>query len=140
MKKWLFSTKGMNIDWAALILRLAFGGIMMLSHGKGKLNLILNWTSESKFADPIGLGEYNSLTLTVFAEFICAMFLVLGLFTRVSSFLLAFTMGVAYFVIHASDPFKQGEMSFIYFIVFTLLLFTGPGKYSIDALIGGKKK
>ena len=53
---------------------------------------------------------------------------------------MAFTMGIAYFVVHSSAPFGEKELSFIYLTIFSILLFTGAGKFSIDAMIGGKKK
>ena len=43
-------------------------------------------------------------------------------------------MAVAFFDVHDAD-FPEGELSFIYLILFLLLYITGPGKYSIDYLI-----
>lgn len=44
------------------------------------------------------------------------------------------TMSVAFFDVHDAI-FPEGELSFIYLILFLLLYITGPGKYSVDYLI-----
>jgi putative oxidoreductase len=64
--------------------------------------------------------------------------LVLGLFTRYASIPSIIAMLVAVFVAHADDPFKEAEHAFLYLIAYIVILFTGPGKYSLDALISKK--
>ena len=61
-----------------LILRLVAGGTMMMAHGLPKFN---NYAALlERFPDPIGFGVSAALTLTIFAELICAALVVLGLF------------------------------------------------------------
>jgi putative oxidoreductase len=77
--------------------------------------------------------------MTVFAEFFCAAFVVLGLFTRLACIPLIIAMGVAFFLVHnaryAAGP-GGGELALLFFIGFIVLLFMGPGKISLDNLIG----
>jgi putative oxidoreductase len=120
-----------------LILRVAAGGIMLFSHGWGKMMKFGELSTQ--FPDPIGLGSAVSLSLTVFSEVFCAVALVIGLGTRFVSFPLLITMLVAAFVIHAEDPFAKKEMAILYASMFGTLLFTGGGKFSIDSLIFKKK-
>ena len=120
-------------DFGKLILRVLASLAMMLSHGLGKLKNFEYLTT--KFSDPLGIGSTMSITATVFAEFFCALFLIVGLCSRFCSAVLAFTMGVAFFVVHNGDAFKDREMAFIYGIIFIMLAVSGPGKYSIDRLI-----
>lgn len=47
-----------------------------------------------------------------------------------------FTMGIAFFVIHANDAFAMKELALVYLIVFILMYISGPGKYSVDYMIG----
>ncbi len=117
-------------DIALLLLRLAFGGTMVLFHGWPKLERIL--AGDPKFGDPIGLGPELSLYLVTFAEFLCAILVTLGLFTRLALLPLIFAMGVAFFVAHWGDPFNKMYGSFSYLISFIALLLTGPGRYSLD--------
>src|SRR6056297_84350 len=61
-----------------LILRLFTGGCMLIAHGWGKLTSFGELSS--KFPDPIGLGSAPSLALAIFAEVVCAIAVMLGLF------------------------------------------------------------
>ena len=73
MMKFLQSDHSRN--YAALALRLS--AAMMLFHGWGKMANFTEWSET--FADPIGLGGTGSLALTVFAEVICTIFIVVGI-------------------------------------------------------------
>jgi putative oxidoreductase len=78
----------------------------------------------------------------VFAEVVCALMLVLGLFTRFAALALAITMAVAFFKIHEmklSGP-GSGELALMYLMAYATLFFTGAGKLSIDGNIGGGEK
>lgn len=107
-----------NRDYALLITRLVFGGLM-LTHGWPKLMKIIN--SDWGFADPLGIGAAPSLILTVFAEFFCALAIVLGWKTRLVAIPLIFTMLVAALIIHGSDPLADKEMALLYLGVAPLL-------------------
>ncbi|MET3036736.1 DoxX family protein [Chryseobacterium sp. NRRL B-14859] len=116
-----------------------FVGFAMLSHGFPKLQMLLAG-GKIEFFDFMGLGPQISLILTVFAEFVCSILLILGLFTRVSLGFLIFTMAIAAFFVHGADPFEKREMSLIYLSVYLLLMATGPGKLSVDHMIEKRKR
>jgi putative oxidoreductase len=133
-----------------LILRLGVGGYM-LTHGWGKLQMLTAGQFE-QFGDPIGLGSRASLALVVFAEFFCALAVMLGLATRLAALPLVIAMAVAAFVAHGNDPWtmEQGyklffageskmplskEPALLFLAPFLALAFTGPGKFSIDGLL-----
>ena len=117
-------------DISLLLLRLTFGGLMLLNHGWGKLDKLLNG---EKFGDPIGLGSDVSLYLVVFAEVVCAFLVMIGAFTRYTVIPLIFTMLVAILVVHIDDPFKKMEMAILYLIPYITLFFEGAGDYSVDS-------
>ena len=118
---------------AMLLLRLGIGFLMM-SHGYDKL---LHFSSiHNTFINFMGIGSTFSLTLAIFAEFFCSLFLVLDLFTRLSTIPLITTMFVALFQVHQGDFFGKGEIDALYLISFIVLLFLGPGKVSVDSMIG----
>jgi putative oxidoreductase len=139
MKK-LFSTRTSDtaFNFATLLLRLGFGLLMIINHGYSKL---ANYpTMLQKFKDPTGLLPGSvALAMTVFAEFFCAAFVVLGLFTRLACIPLIIAMSVAFFVVHktryAAGP-GGGELALLFLIGFVVLLFMGPGKISLDKFIG----
>src|SRR5688572_1586124 len=134
MIKRIFSTAFVSpqTDVGVLLLRLVAGGFM-LGHGIPKLTKMAG--GDMGFADPIGLGEPISLVLTVFAEAICPILIIIGLGTRLAALFPAVVMAVAGFIVHADDPIKKRELVFIYLAVFIALSFLGSGKYSLDRLI-----
>lgn len=116
-----------------LILRIGIASFMIV-HGYQKLGW-LTAGGEIQFGDPIGVGEAASLYLTVFAEFFCSIFLLLGLGTRLATIPLIITMLVAVFIVHSADGFDKKESGLHYLLVYVFLLVSGPGKYSIDHII-----
>jgi putative oxidoreductase len=117
-------------DVGLLILRLFSGLAMAFQHGLGKLQKL--GSENIQFPDPIGIGAVPSLFLAGSAEFFCALAVTLGLFTRLMSLPLAFTMVVAAFIVHGDDPFERKEMALLYLTIFTTLFLTGPGRLSVD--------
>ena len=122
-----------------LLLVRVFVGFAMLSHGFPKLQMLLAG-GKIEFFDFMGLGPQISLILTVFAEFVCSILLILGLFTRISLGFLIFTMIIAGFVVHGADPFEKREMALVYLSVYLLLMIIGAGKISVDHMIERRKR
>ena len=122
-----------NADLGLLILRVSIAGMMFMAHGWGKLT---EFTIRAPyFPDPIGLGGTVSLALAVFAEFFCALAVVLGVGTRLATIPLMATMAIAAFVVHADDPWGKKEFALLYLIPFVTLFFTGGGRYSVDRML-----
>jgi putative oxidoreductase len=135
MKK-LFSTKVSEgtLSLALFILRIGAGSLMMVQHGLVKLQGFA--AKANTFADPFGLGPTTSLSLVIFAEFFCTAFIILGLFTRLAAIPLVIAMSVALFISNKGNFFGRGELPGIFLICFLILLLTGPGRFSLDRLIG----
>jgi len=114
-----------------LILRLGAAGMLLYGHGWSKL---MHFGERlGTFADPIGLGSEVSFVLVVFAEVLCSVLVILGLLTRLAVVPLLIFCVVAVFVQHLHDPWPRKELPLLYAIPFLTLLFTGPGRYSLDA-------
>ena len=120
-------------DLGLLVLRLTAGLAMLFAHGLSKLERFPELSQ--RFADPLGIGSFASLTLAVGAEVVAAILIVLGLFTRFASIPLLFTMIMAFFVIHGDDPFSSKEKALLFGSSYAILLLTGPGQFSLDSLI-----
>jgi putative oxidoreductase len=119
-----------HIDVGLLILRLWFGVVMALSHGWGKIS---NLSSFSESVAKIGLPAPALMAaLAASGEFIGGILLALGLFTRAAGPMLAGTMLVAAFHVHASDPFGKKEFALAYAAAAIVLTITGAGKLSLD--------
>ena len=121
--------KKTSIDLGLLLMRVGFS-VGMMTHGYGKFLKLIQGNFE--FSDPIGIGPTLSLILTVIAEFIAPILIILGWKTRIASLFPTITMIVAFFIVHDGDPFSRKEKAFVYLIAFFTLYFTGPGKYSLD--------
>ncbi|WP_149275726.1 DoxX family protein [Pareuzebyella sediminis] len=115
-------------DVGLLLLRIG-ASITIMTHGYGKLQMLLNG---DEFGDPIGLGAMPSLFLATLGEFVCPILIIFGFKTRWAAIPTAITMMVAFFIVHASDPFQRKELSLLYLIVFVSIILLGPGKYSVD--------
>ncbi len=118
-----------STDAGLLVLRLWLGVSMVWLHGWGKLAAL--FSGKTSFLDPLGIGEVPSFLLTILAEVGCSVLLVLGLWTRWAALILAFTMGVAFFVVNGA-AFAKGELAWLYFGGYLVLFAAGAGKFSVD--------
>lgn len=124
------------LDFGLLVLR-AGAGVLLMTHGWGKVMRLVEGRHD--WADPIGLGPLPSLALSAFAEFLCALLVVLGVKTRWFAVPVVINMAVAVFVAHAADPFGDKELAVLYLVVFTALAFTGGGAWSFDGWWGKRR-
>jgi len=121
-----------NSDLGLLVLRIIGGGLMLV-HGIPKLMKLLK--GDFAFADPIGIGAGFSLGLTVFAEFVCALLILIGFKSRLAAIPLMITMLVASLIVHGADPFGKKELALIYFGIYLAIFMLGSGKYSFDKIL-----
>ena len=118
---------------AMLLLRLGVG-ILMMHIGYQKL--IHFGDMQPKFMNFMGMGTTLSLALAVFAEFFCSLFLILGLFTRLAAIPLIILTCVIIFKVAHGNVFGDAEIAALYLTGYLVLLFVGPGRVSVDSLIG----
>jgi putative oxidoreductase len=134
MKKMLSTSyKDWGFNLSMLFLRLGLGALM-IPHGYDKL---INFSKyKGDFMNFLGLGGTVSLALTVFAEFFCSIFLVMGLFTRFTVIPLIINMLVIIFMAHNAEIFGDGEHGALFLIGYVVILLCGPGKASVDGIMG----
>jgi putative oxidoreductase len=134
MKKWLgtqYSNWAFNLSMFLLRAGIA---LLMIPHGYDKL---VHFSSYKKdFLSFLGMGGTVSLALTVFAEFFCSIFLAMGLFSRIVVIPLIINMLVIVFKAHHADIFGEGEHGSLFLIGYIVLLLCGPGKASVDGIMG----
>ena len=137
----LFSGQPINMDLGLLLIRVVIGALMAFI-GYEKLIHFNELVADDFWAKNViflGMKGAVPLALTVFAEFFCSLLLIVGLFTRVSSFILLFCMAYIFLVIFPGSMVSKGEhgvefnTAFTYFVIYLGLFFTGAGKYSLDA-------
>lgn len=111
--------------------------VMMFTHGIPKLIKLFSG-APVQFPEVMGMSAELSLSLAIFAELLCSVFILIGCATRLAVIPLITTMVVVIFFIHAADPFPVKESASLYLLGYVVLLFAGSGKYSMDSLLHAK--
>jgi len=111
------------------ILRIGISA-MLLTHGIPKVELL--FSNPQAFPDPIGISSTVTLVLTVFAEVICSIFIIIGFKTRLATIPPIILMLVAILVVHINDPIANKELAILYLVGFATIALTGGGKYGIN--------
>lgn len=143
MKK-LLSPNTQAVNFGLLVLRIGIG-IMFVLHGEGKMfGGTEKWLKLGGAMEGLGITFLPTFWgfMAAFAEFGGGILLVLGLLFRPACLLMVITMAVAAHV-HWIDAAEAGEAlkgkimggshAIEAGVVFLALLFTGPGKYSVDS-------
>ncbi len=126
--------RGKGVSLLILLMRIFFG-VLFFTHGLDKM---MNFNELSyTYPDVLGFGSYMTLMVTIFCEFCCSLFLIAGLLVRIMTIPMIIAMGVAFFDVHDA-MMPEGELALIYFIMFIILFFVGPGRYSVDYLIDNR--
>lgn len=114
-------------------------GLLFAAYGSRS---VLDWPVRSPVVVEFGSwpGWYAGLI-----EIVAGLLIAAGLFTRIAAFVASGQMAVAYFWIHqpqalwpVADPpgGNGGALSILFCFAFLLLVFTGGGAWSVDALRG----
>lgn len=113
-------------------------------------NFILHGTAKLFSAPHIemfdGLQLFSLMGLAGVLETVGGALIILGLFTRITAFVLSGFMAVAYFMAHADGStfllplLNSGELAVIYSFTFLYFVFSGAGCWSLDAKCQGNSK
>ena len=126
------SSAARHAPHAQALLRIVSGYLFLL-HGSAKLFHVPHVAMYD------GVQLMSLVGLAGVLELAGGALLVVGLFTRITAFLLCGEMAVAYFMAHASkgDPLlpllNQGEPAVLFCFIFLFLAAAGAGAWSIDA-------
>jgi putative oxidoreductase len=118
-----------RIDAGLFFLRLT--GCLLLLHVHG-LPKVFHFIEElTRIEDPFGLGPYMSLLPAIFAEVVCPIFILLGVFTRLACLPIIGVLLVAMLLVHPDWSIAEGQFGWLLLIIFTALALTGPGRWRI---------
>jgi putative oxidoreductase len=107
-------------------------GLLFMAHGTTKL---LHWPATDYF--PAGQALPPLMMVAGILELVGGLLIVLGLFTRLTAFVLSGMMAVAYFMAHFPSsvfPIQNGgDAAVLFCFIFLWLATAGAGPYSLDA-------
>lgn len=121
-----------------LILRVVIGAAFMI-HGWSKIQTPFSWMKGGHIP---GFMQ----ALAALGEFGGGLGILLGLLTPIAALGALCTMIGAWVIVHRGDPWikpgapKTFELASLYAVVALALIFTGPGRLSLDALLFGRGK
>ena len=134
---------GMAASFGHFFLRVSAGLMVFYIHGLHKLG---GWIACLRHGTPWTLAEevagmhmpapLASAVAATLVQFICSLFIVVGLFTRINAALLvcALTGAIMQNLLAGRDP----QLAILYTLVVVTLVFLGGGKYSLDARMSSK--
>lgn len=135
MKSKLFSSSNESLKTAIFLLRIGFGIIYIL-HGFPKIiGGPETWAQVGGAMGFVGLGFAPAFWgfMASASELLGGVLLVIGLLTRPAAIFMAFTMLIATIMhISVGDPMGTVLHPLKGFVVFVVLLYSGPGRYAID--------
>jgi putative oxidoreductase len=123
-------------DAGLLVLRVAGGLLLAFLHGMGKIPPSEGFIGRSAamgFSMPVVFAW-----LAAVAEFFGGLLLAIGLLTRPAAAFVVLHFLVVIFLAHAGDPIGRRELGILFGVIALTLALTGPGRYSVDAVIGGR--
>lgn len=117
------------------LFRLVFGALFAAT---GSM-ILFSWPISSGY--PVAVGDWPGWYAGLI-ELVAGLLIAVGLFTRPAAFLASGEMAVAYFWMHQPNALwpigsppqgNGGTLAILFCFGFFLLVFLGPGRYSIDA-------
>jgi putative oxidoreductase len=121
-----------QVSIGLFFLRVLGGGLVILGRSPAWSEML---HSSRVLSDPLGSGGEAGWMLTIFSEFLCTVFVILGIFTRFTAIPPLVVMLVTALVMPVGTVWSTRETFLLYALPFFVLTFTGPGEYSVDGRV-----
>lgn len=116
-------------DVGLLVLRVCTAVLVILIHGLPKL---MHWQAEMQHIDdPLHLGGAITLACALFAEIICPVLIIVGLWTRLACLPMLFLLAVSMWLVHPDWTLEQGQFGWLLMILFSGIALAGPGRFVV---------
>lgn len=119
------STTDVALCWLRVtgcLLLLSVHGVPKLLHFHHELGVI---------EDPFGMGGLLTLSLAVFAEVLCPVFILLGVLTRLATLPIVFLLAVSVIWVHPEWSLFEAQFAWLLLIVFSTIFIAGPGRLAL---------
>ncbi|MDQ0739868.1 DoxX family protein [Pseudomonas sp. W4I3] len=114
-----------NQDIGLLFLRVSGALFLLWVHGLPKL---LHYSEQLKLIeDPFHLGASVTLLLAIFAEVLCPLLIIAGMWVRLACLPILAVLVIALLVVHPEWTLFEGQFGWLLMIIFSSLLIAGPG-------------
>lgn len=126
-------------EWGALFIRLAIGIRLV----EGTEDNVFSYERMEEFAHFLAangtpyplLGAF----LSAYAQFICGILIILGLFTRPAGLVIAINFVFALLIAHRATPFVATWPALMMLAAGLYFLFNGPGAFSLDRSLASRQ-
>jgi putative oxidoreductase len=135
LERWL-AERG---EWGTVFVRLAIGIRLV----QGTQDNVFSYARMEEFAHFLAAhGTPFPLAgafLSAYAQFVCGILVILGLFTRPAGFVLAVNFVFAIIIAHRETPFVATWPAIMMLAAGLFFLFHGPGAFAVDGWRYGSK-
>ncbi len=122
-------------DLGLLFLRVAASVLLLVVHGLPK---IVHYTAEAAaIEDPFHLGRTLSILFAIFAEVVCPIFMIVGLFPRLAALPVMIVTLVALVFVHPDWPLRDAQFAWMLLILFGTIAIAGAGRYVLTVPLPG---
>ncbi len=136
----MFSKIDRHSDWAPLLLRLFVGFVLIY----GTQDNVFNHARMVEFQDFLEANDFPlpmaSAYLSVYAQFLAGILLLLGLMTRYAAFVVVVNFIVALWKVHLNLPFDANIAPMAMLVGGLFFFLYGAPKYSLDSLMHNRKQ
>lgn len=122
-------------DLGLFFLRVSGALFLLWVHGLPKL---LNYSAQLLvIEDPFHLGANVTLMLAIFAEVLCPLLIIAGIFVRLACLPILSVLLIALLVVHPQWSLDEGQFGWLLLILFTSLFIAGPGRLALNVRFSG---
>jgi putative oxidoreductase len=118
-----------SADLALLFLRVSASLLVLFVHGLPKALHVR--AQLGVIEDPLHLGGAFTLAFAIFAEVVCPVLMMLGVFTRLAAMPILVVTAVALTLVHPDWTLEQGQFAWMLLILFGTVAIGGAGRYRL---------
>lgn len=116
-------------DAALLFLRVSASLLVLIVHGLPKALHIREQIGAIE--DPLHMGSAFTLAFAIFAEVVCPVLMIAGIFTRLAAVPILIVTVVALTLVHPDWSVGQGQFAWMLLILFGTVAIGGAGRYRL---------